>query len=461
MTEEVARSVSTARGRGVEYPPLGPNCAKKWLKLVEATLGIGKWFKKVSHQKDMIDTMTLGVQVDSPAQAAARRYLTLFKQVVNCQVGNGLCIVKYHHILHFCWYIERYGCIPNFDGSRPEGIAKTNTKDKFMLTQKQLLTENYQTACRLYESETVAVALNKINSRSSANPNLDRPTVEETNEEDDEIIAIPNLGILPGKSTATGSKFVITLTFEESSGIHEDEAQYKLDITWTRSKASLTLDQDIVESVVRRLFLHRGTGGCLIPNSKVIGFTEYKVNGDIFRCHPSYRSGKPWRDWAMLENVNPGNNDLVPCKIVILLDLCNSIVMTKQQHKRFCNNRDPALPQDEWSDALSQNSSDDEDSSALSNTVPALCLTNGLWCVVQTTTRQEIANDEWPSPHHFDSRISSRFKVSGSLCILPMESIKKPCFVINSSNRERSEYVFVVDDKSQWSQKTFLETNNS
>ncbi len=452
MTEEVANSVSTARGRGAEYPPLGADCAKNWLKLVEATLGIGQWFKKLSHPKDTIDTMILNPGEESLAQAAARRYLKLFKDVVNRQVGNGLCIVKYHHVLHFCWYIQRYGCIPNFDGSRPEGIAKINTKDKFMLTQKQLSTENYQTACRLYESELVEVACNEINSRSS-------PTADANIEGARPVATHPDQEVMPQhQKTATGSKFVMTLRFDGRGGIDDDEAQYNLDITWTKTKASLTLDNDLVESVVRRLFLHKGSGGCLMPHSKVVGFTEYKMNGSIFRCHPSYRSGKPWRDWAMMQP-NPANNEhIVPCQILMLLDLSKSILMTRHQHKRFCNDRDPALPQDEWSDTLSySSSSSEEDSSVSSLDPPPLCLSNGLWCVVHTTQRQQIADDQWASPHHFNSRISTRFKLSGNLRILPIECIKRTCFVINASKTGTSEYVFVVDDKSLWCEKTFLQ----
>ena len=463
MTEEVANSVSTARGRGAEYPPLGADCAKNWLKLLEATLGIGQWFKKVRHPKDTIDTMILNPGEESLAQAACRRYLQLFKDVVNRQVGNGLCIVKYHHILHFCWYIQRYGCIPNFDGSRPEGIAKINTKDKFMLTQKQLSTENYQTACRLYESEIVEVACNEINSRSSAtadaNIEVARP--------------VANRSAITNFDRVAGSKFVMALWFDGRGGIDDDEARYNLDVTWTKTKASLTLDDNLVESIVRRLFLHKGSGGCLMPDSKVVGFTEYKMNGSIFRCHPSYRSGKPWRDWAMMQP-NPANNEhIVPCQILMLLDLSDSILMTRQQHKRFCNDRDPALPEDEWSDTLSytSSSSSEEDSSVSSlnrgvdlirraEDGPSLSLTNGLWCVVHTTQRQDIADDQLASPNHFESRISTRFKLTGNLRILPIECIKGTCFVINASRTGASEYVFVVDDKSLWCEETFLEQNN-
>ena len=258
-----------------------------------------------------------------------------------------------------------------------------------------------------------------------------------------------------------GSKFVMTLQFDGRGGIDDDEAQYNLDITWTKTKASLTLDDNLVESVVRRLFLHKGSGGCLMPDSKVVGFTEYKMNGCIFRCHPSYRSGKPWRDWAMVQP-NPAHDEhIVPCQILMLLDLSNSILMNRQQHKRFCNNRDPALPEDEWSDTLSySSSSSEEDSSVSSLSRPPLSLTNGLWCVVHTTQRQDIADDELASPNHFKSRISTRFKLSGNLRILPIECIKSTCFVINASRTGTSEYVFVVDDKSLWCEKTFLEQNN-
>ena len=458
MTKDLAKSVSDARGRGPEYPPLGADCAKKWLHLIEATLGIGQWFKKVSHPKDTIDTVTLEAGEESPAQVAARRYLKLFKAVVNRQIGNGLRIVKYHHILHFCWYIERYGCIPNFDGSRPEGIAKINTKDKFRLTQKQSSTENYQTACRLYESETVEIAYNEMKSRGTKLLNAESIVAPRNDVDDDNSTIIVETIDTGQNQIATGSKFIISLNFEDAFGVNDDEAQYKLELKWAKSKASLTIDEALIERVARRLYLNKGPGGCLMPNTTVIGFTEYKTNGFTYRCHPSYRSGKPWNDWAMIKPL-AGNADPLPGKIYMLLDLRHSDLMTADQHKRFCNDKDPTLSEDEWSDSLSYQSGDDEESSASNSSSSEAFLSNGLWCIVRKTTRhQEVDNEVEASPYHFESRISERFRLLDDLHLLPIEYIKKPCFVMNASMRQTNEDVFLVHDKKLWCERTFMDT---
>ena len=194
-----------------------------------------------------------------------------------------------------------------------------------------------------------------------------------------------------------------------------------------------------------------------MPNTTVLGFTEYKSNGYIYRCHPSYRSGKPWNDWAMIKP-HVGNADPLPGKIHMLLDLRKSDVMTTDQHKRFCNDKDPTLPQDEWSDSLSYQSDDDEESSVSTLSSSEPFLSKQLWCIVCKTTRpQEMDEDDQASPNHFESRISKQFKLSDEFHLLPIEYIQKPCFVISASGAT-NEHVFVVDDKSLWCERTFMDT---
>jgi hypothetical protein len=133
--------------------------------------------------------------------------------------------------------------------------------------------------------------------------------------------------------------------------------------------------------------------------------------------------------------------------------------MTTDQHKRFCNDKDPTLPEDEWSDSLSYQSGDDEESSASTSSSSEAFLSKGLWCIVRKTTRlQEVDNEVEASPYHFESRIAERFRLLDDLHLLPIEYIKKPCFVMNASMRQTNEDVFLVHDKKLWCERTFMDT---
>ena len=442
MNEDLIKSISEAKGIGADNPPLGLECAKNWLKLVESTLAMGQWLKQDSYPKHTIDTIESGGNEESQSQQAIRRYLEFYKKVVNRQVGNGLCIVKFHHFLHFPRYIEKFGCIPNFDGSSPEAIAKTNTKQKFMLTQKRSSTENYQTACRYYESGVASIANGVLKGKSCATEVMDGVNTHDADNSSDSNHTHETTGYV------TGSKFSLELNYidDGGNGMNEDDFEYRLDIQWTRTKATMDIDPQILHSLTMRLFFHDGQGGCLMPNSTVRGFTEFKKHGVIYRAHPSYRSGKPWNDFAMI-NVD-GYADPVPAKIALFLDLMDSEVMTKAQHRRFMNEKDPMLPIEEWSSDDSYSSSDDEDDGDDSHPY----LHRGLWVVVQRASGSMIPEDQL-TEYHLESRLATRVQLEERFRLLPIECISGPCFVVESSNR----LAFIVDDKSLWSEKAFME----
>ena len=459
MKSEVIHSIATARGSGCEYPPIGLERAMNWLRLVESSLGFMEWMRLKRHPKHTIDDPE-DSDSESPAQEAMRDYLNLFKQVVNRQTGNGLKLVKFHHPLHFVRYIRKHGTIPNFDGSRNESMAKTNTKNKFALTQKRSATENYQTACRLYEAEVVKEASNVIHDRlrslhgMSLNDSMETGYLSSDDEgcsdiENDESNSTMQHGLVKG------SKFLILFDYTEDSDevslntVNDDRHSCVVNVVWQRTEATVPIDQKILSCLARRLFLNTGEGGCLLPSSRVIGFTEYKVGGALYRCHPSYRSGKPWRDWAMLRW--EVYEDSVPAKIMMFLDLREAKLMTRAQHKRFINDKDPELPEEDWSSGSSSSNSDDESEESETG-----YLDNGLWCIVQTA-RSPRAEERHFSRYHLSSRIATRVILEDNLRVLPIESIDGPCFVVTEDSKPGNDQLaFVLDDTSMWCDKTFL-----
>ena len=63
--------------------------------------------------------------------------------------GNGLKIPKFHLMLHLVRNICRHGAVPNYDGSRPESIAKELAKTPGIRTQRHHKSITLQTAITL------------------------------------------------------------------------------------------------------------------------------------------------------------------------------------------------------------------------------------------------------------------------------------------------------------------------
>ena len=73
-------------------------------------------FLRKSSMVDKQDT-TSTTKNDSSFMTSIRSYMKLFKQVVDRQKGEKLCIVKFHQLLHFQKYVKDHGVPSNFDGS--------------------------------------------------------------------------------------------------------------------------------------------------------------------------------------------------------------------------------------------------------------------------------------------------------------------------------------------------------
>ena len=130
--------------------------------------------------------------------------------------------------------------------------------NKFFLIQKHPLTENYQTACRLYESDVVSIASNELKRRASENHGPPGSFVK--------FNSIENLEpYKPDPALVTGSKFSIELNFteDESYEMNENRFHYSLEMWWQKTKATIQLDPNIL--------------GCLWP----CGFSSTMVKAAV------------------------------------------------------------------------------------------------------------------------------------------------------------------------------------
>ena len=94
----------------------------------------------------------------SKVEYSIRMFMKDVKYLLNEQDRKKLKTVKFHHLLHFPWYIKKYATPSNFDGSRPEAIGKETAKDPGRHTQHRPATMNIQAATRYFENTTIDLA---------------------------------------------------------------------------------------------------------------------------------------------------------------------------------------------------------------------------------------------------------------------------------------------------------------
>ena len=210
-----------------------------------------------------------------------------------------------------------------------------------------------------------------------------------------------------------------------------------------------------------------------MPTSIVNGFTEWKSDGIIYRAHPCYRTGMAWNDWVLIRFSN--YPDPLPARIMMFLDLRESTFMSSKQHERFLSDKDPELPEEEWSSASSScnyvdsthselDSSDSEDESTTVGLDDQTCVTNGIYCIVQCADSPVVNHTEL-GEYHMKSRIMNRFKLEVSYRIIEIESLESPCFVVMDNpmvnfEENSGEIGFYVKDPETWSAICFLDTSS-
>ena len=151
---------------------------KKWVDLMEETLCLSQWLKKiVHHPKDLFSESWLSklsnrnrsntnlfhnytddndmVDDSSISQIKIKRYLNKYHDLIKNRGGNNLSIPKFHLILHFFRNICRLGSLPQYDGSTLESHAKYLSKSPGLRTNMHHNSISIQTAVRYHEDLTI------------------------------------------------------------------------------------------------------------------------------------------------------------------------------------------------------------------------------------------------------------------------------------------------------------------
>ena len=192
LSSDCVKLLSTKPAKNEHHTkiPYGHRVLYKWFLLLEDSLITMQWLRQPIHKrKDLYSKKWYDKWVknntdnnipstndddmcsESKAQRSIRSYLSSFKEII-VRDGNGLKISKFHQNLHFPRNICRQGSVLNFDGGRPEAIAKDLAKCPGLRTQKHHKSITIQTAKRYHEDITLFECERLYNKKSVAMKNV-------------------------------------------------------------------------------------------------------------------------------------------------------------------------------------------------------------------------------------------------------------------------------------------------
>ena len=434
---------------------------KQWLTLLEDSLIVMKWLKKDSHSRkdiysnrwykkwvknnpnndiptDNDDDMCLY----STAQKSMKYYLQQYSSMVQRTEGNGLMIPKFHFVLHFVRNIARHGSVGNYDGSRPEAIAKDLAKSPGLRTQKHHKSLVFQTGKRYHEDSVILEAERLYNHKHCNNESKYKYFTPEP---------------IPVDNTKghifCGGNFKISVEIHKSGNNEESQFDKIVGVVHeTSSGLKSLLDNDLLFCLTNWLWINE-VGGRLSLNSQVKCFTEMNYLGECYKCHPSYRSKVAWNDWVYVD-WGKGYSEPLPAKLHMLLDIseCN-ILSEDSSHSRQIISESSVyrmLP-------VSMRQSHKDASNYLKSSKK--------FAIIHSSDDDGfIENNNLPTRYHFVSKIANRVTMEyHKYRIVPIHQIVGRAFVlpnistnIDDNVKCYDNTVIVVDNPTLWDENFLI-----
>ena len=496
-TDHILHNPKRQNGENEDSSIVSQDNIQDWIEFIEDSLIIMKWIRQLSHKRsDLYNTEYNNKISNNPrsrnfiktedtmchnsrAQNCVLSYLKKYKHLIKRVEGNGLKFPKFHLMYHIVRNIARHGIVGNYDGSRPEAIAKDLAKTPGLRTQKHHKSIAFQTADRYHEDLTIMLAEQQMHQKSNmiSDYSYFNLSADCTNQEDNlEELSIhsqqfdEDLGngdILNSPISFRGSSFELVLKFvrkqinppsdndDDSMSSHEDN-QVVLEtivsrVKWNTSKNShLRVNDSLMQCITNWLWLDP-IGGTVAKSSNPIFYTEMKLgNGKIVHCHPSYHSEISWNDWVYVD-WGEGFTELVPARLYMLIDISDCDIITEDDH-RVDND---LLEYD--IDVLPRRLQEAHDSAT------SYLSLHKKWAVIHSV------NDEGPIPRSSHdssmlfSKIAKRFKLEQSIYrIIPAEDIVDQAFgytnyspLNDETDKEYDSTAIIVDHPSTWANRFF------
>ena len=277
--------------RNTERPPPPDKRVtfQDFVQVMEQVLGFYSWYNSGGNFHELRKDDGAG------AMLALRVMLTTIKEKFPRMSGNGWKLQKFHEILHIVDSILLFGSPSNWDA----GIGERGLKDWAKIPsgtaqRRGQASFNLQTALRNAEAQAMKTAMaamgivggsprHRVCGTSYFSNNVTSQAPEQL------VIGLPKFRIqfMTGTGQATG----------EWLGKRKQRGHVEVH--------PLLLD------FFTRLNKQRDVGNNGEP---IMGFTEYRRSGILFRAHPNYRSEGPFYDWANIQW--EGYDELIPAKIL-------------------------------------------------------------------------------------------------------------------------------------------------
>ena len=474
---EQISALNHSQKRGTsDNPSFSRKNLEKWIDLLEHSLALNEWMKSPGIKKSSLTPVPPAKE--SRFMINIRKYMLKYKKVVRRTTGSQLCITRFHQLLHLQHYALIHGVMSNFDGSRPEAIGKALIKDPGRMTQKRMGTLTFQTAvhllqsrnlqdfitilftnhndmyhelklsCRLHKDLLTEFLMKKQSAFTDSEEEEvipDTDSTEETNyesEDDGELFADGNLRSQGIKSIG-GSHFKLRMEHIISNDeVRVQQSVGLLKPIWSKKQYEIGWDNNFLNGVENRLWLYNILpAGVLTMDSVVSGYTEVTLlSGHTYRAHPSYRSGIPWHDWAMVEFEMEGEETTLPARIMMIIEISDR-----------CKFK--STSQDSSSELQANVHSQNQVESSY-------FLQKGqIYFIVQSADVNEIKS----SDHNWcmKSKFSKRYKMYPKYNIVPATSIKGPAYVIEDCTYHKLGHkglwdeIIMISDRSLWLNKFF------
>jgi hypothetical protein len=256
----------------------------------------------------------------SRAKYAMQVAINLFVDIVDRREGSGMKLTKVHCVLHAPDDISTFGSAKNWDTGPCESGHIDHCKKTAKLTQLRKDSLEFQTAQQtvhnmvLTEARSLIWAAKNYDSiDNSSNPvggSLFEIVVSSENNPDG-YDAYTSTWIR--KKTTKGS-----VESEDDCPFPESDAL----------RHACHLFADVMEEMEAWNGDENADGDPLWPEFSIPCFTEYKIEGQIYRAHPSYRDTGPWHDWVMVEYYDSEKRQFfnVAGQIMFFVDLRENVI---------------------------------------------------------------------------------------------------------------------------------------
>jgi hypothetical protein len=297
--------------------------------MLEMTLAFEAWVSSKEHKREDIVGED-GLPESSKSHMRIRQCLHKIKVHCPTLTNAQFRIPKFHQCLHFPRYIYEHGSMLNFDGNRPESMAKKNLKDPASHTQGRQTKLTYQTANKYLDHLTVIDAQRIISEQSYTPVDWSEPfsyiELEEKRKQRHTPVteSSDRIGQLSSMK-CTGTRFELKYCYDN------DDDDHHVVLTW-KSRGDLPVqgyDNNVIQYVSERLFNSRDGGR--VEDNCVMGFTSLIMSdGTMVNAHPYFQNDRPRHDWVLLRWSE--FEDPVPARVEMFLDLRESNLKFDNKH---------------------------------------------------------------------------------------------------------------------------------